>query len=78
MSSNLNLLEQSLDPETAIGSFVNPVMAEKRLPKDVFHIMDIKGKFDTICCLLHSWALYDSGSRIRIHFGPQKAEKIAP
>ena len=29
-------------------------------------------------CLKHSRALYDSGTLIRFHFGPQTAEKIAP
>ena len=44
MSSNLNLLEQSLDSETVVRSFVDPEMAEKRLPLDVFDIVDM-GEF---------------------------------
>ena len=88
MSSNLNLLEQSLDPETVFRSFVDPEMAEKRLPLDVFDIVDmgefgatfLRGKITlhTKRCLLHSRALYDSVTLLRIHFGRETAEKIAP
>ena len=65
MSSNLNLLEQSLDPETVFRSFVDPEMAEKRLPIDVFDIVDMGD-------------IYDSATLLRIHFGRETAEKIAP
>ena len=65
MSSNLNLLEQSLDSETVVRSFVDPEMAEKRLPLDVFDIVDMGD-------------IYDSATLLRIHFGRETAEKIAP